>query len=77
MEHGNKPFVKDAKTYGLDRPIPEVIIWKLIKKMFYFSSFLLQRRKHKELNLNSFKHEDPFKPSNPPKKVINMKYKLK
>lgn len=25
MEHGNKAFVKDSKTYGLDKPLPEVI----------------------------------------------------
>jgi hypothetical protein len=24
MEHGDRPFVKDAKTYGLDKPLPEV-----------------------------------------------------
>ena len=24
MEHGNRPFVKDAKAYGLDRPLQEV-----------------------------------------------------
>jgi len=24
MEHGDRPFVKDSKTFGLDKPLPEV-----------------------------------------------------
>ena len=42
MDHGERAFVKDSKTYGLDKPLPEVCL-NLKFEMSYFKETTSKR----------------------------------
>ena len=65
MDHGEKAFSKDSEAFAkIEIKVRES---NPLKK--FLNSFFFQDRKIKTAPKNEFKHEQPFKPSNPPKRV--------
>lgn len=69
VSHGGFNFSTDKLAFGFEGTIPEV---KSFDATNAISTFFNQK-KIKEFKPNLYKHDNPFKPSHPPKEVLIFK----